>query len=98
MSNYETVRSEFFDLQRQEKLISKRFTCRELIMNGRALKKPAGFAGVEIYCRPDGSRICEEECFGGAAHGCARYYSSTGDLVGQDYYQNGGVTSFQVFS
>jgi len=99
MSQYEKVRDEFFALQENNSLTSKRYPTLELhmIRGGRA-RLPPGFTGVEIYCRPDGTRICEEECYGGAATGCARYYSSSGDLVGQDYYRGGGVVFHHVFS
>jgi hypothetical protein len=99
MSKYQTVRDEFFKLQDDKALTSKRYPTLELHMvRSGAAKLPSGFTGVEVHCRPDGSKICEEEFYGGAATGCARYYSEKEDIVGQDYYRAGGVFCHHIFA
>jgi antitoxin component YwqK of YwqJK toxin-antitoxin module len=99
MSKYETVRKEFLNLQNDNALTSKRYPAIEIFLSGMGLTKlPHGFTGIEVHYRPDGSKICEKEFYGGAATGCARYYSKNGDIGGQDYYRDGGVFCHHVFT
>lgn len=97
ISNYQKVRDEFFNLHESGKLTTKQYATQELVLAGRKLNLPDGFTGVTVYFRPDGSRIGDVECYAEAFHGCARYYSADGELVGQDYYQQGTVFSKHVF-
>lgn len=99
MSRYEEVRIEFFQLQRENNLTSQRYNTIEIVARGQVNEDlPHGFNGVNRYFRTDGSLICEEECRRGAAWGCTRFYDNNGDLVGQDYYENGGVIETYIFS
>jgi hypothetical protein len=100
MNQYQRVRDEFFNLQSTNQLKSERYSTSEvhMIRGGMAALPPHGFTGVTIFYRQDGSQICEEEFYGGAANGCTRYYSAEGKLVGQDYYRGGGVFCHHVFS
>lgn len=98
MNEYEQIREEFFQLQRNNELTSERFNITEIIIVGQRITDlPHGFNGVERFFRPNGSIICEEECRGGANWGCTRYYNNEGRLIGQDYYENGGVVETYVF-
>jgi antitoxin component YwqK of YwqJK toxin-antitoxin module len=99
MNEYEQIREEFFQLQQNHQLNSERFNTVELIRNGQhILELPQGFNGVEKHFRLDGSLICEEEFRNGAAWGCTRYYNKQGRIVGQDYYENGGVIETHIFA
>lgn len=99
MNEYEQIREEFFQLQRNNELTSERFNTTEIVRHGqRIIDLPHGFNGVERFFRPNGSIICDEEFRDGAAWGCTRYYNNKGKLVGQDYYENGEVIETHVFS
>lgn len=101
MSQYEAIRTEFHDLQRSEELTEIRINTIEVVDNGHSItgaNLPGGLNGVCIYWRKnDNTRICEEAFMGGAVDGCARYFNRDGELVGEDYYDQGGVTQTRVF-
>ena len=99
MSKYQEVQKEFFQLQKNNELESKRFDVIEIVARGRVRRKSAhGFTGVDRYFRKDGSLICEEECRRGAAWGCTRFYDREVNLVGQDQYKNGVAIETYIFS
>jgi len=100
MSRYEKVRAEFHKLQQANELDKTQVTAIEVIRDGRALRchdLPPGLNGICIYKRKNGTLICEEAFLGGAVDGYARYYDTDGSLVGEDYYEQGGVTQTRVF-
>ena len=101
MSEYEEVRSEFFRLQNSGSLVVQQVHTVEIVGNGRRITghpRFPGFSGVSIHRRKqDNTLICEEACRDGAADGCARYYDQSGELVGEDYYSQGGVFQTRVF-
>jgi hypothetical protein len=100
MSVYRKVRDEFFSLQGADALSEERVNVVELVSQGRSIsgdRLPPGMNGVSTYRRADGSLICQEALVGGAANGCARYFDSTGQLVGEDYYLDGGVVETRIF-
>jgi hypothetical protein len=97
MSEYETVRHEFHDLQNAERLTEVRLAARQIIQGGMVLPPDPGFNGVCTYKREDGSLICQEAFLGGAVDGYARYFNRKGELVGEDDYEQGGVTQTRVF-
>jgi antitoxin component YwqK of YwqJK toxin-antitoxin module len=100
MSQYEIVRQEFHNLQNAGNLSETRITAIEVVRNGQVVAGhalPHGLNGVCTYKRQDGTLTCEEAFLGGAVDGYARYYNSNGELVGEDYYEQGGVTQTRVF-
>ena len=100
MSQYEDIREEFHRLQEKGSLLETRTDAVEIVNNGMVFAGhtlPHGLNGVCTYRRKDNTLICEEAFLGGAVDGYARYYNTSGELVGEDYYQQGGVTQTRVF-
>jgi len=100
MSQYEDVREEFHNLQNTRALSETRIAAIEVVHNGQVMAGaalPPGLNGVCTYMRKDGTLICEEAFLGGAVDGYARYFNGKGELVGEDYYEQGGVTQTRVF-
>lgn len=100
MSQYKDVREEFHQLQSADNLTETRIKAIEIVDDGHVLHGdhlPPGLNGVCIYKRSDGSLICEEAFFGGAVDGYARYFNRIGELVGEDYYNEGGVYQTRIF-
>ena len=100
MNEYEIVREEFHQLQNTGDIIEMRINAIKVVRNGIAMAEPnlpPGLNGICIYNRKDGTLICEEAFIGGAVDGYARYFSKTGALVGEDYYEQGGVTQTRIF-
>ncbi|MGD0035726.1 MAG: hypothetical protein ABSC53_00355 [Bacteroidota bacterium] len=92
MNTYKEIREELFRSQNLNQLISKNYNMIAVLTRKRLIHElPEGFNGVTRYYRIKGSLICEAEFRRGTVYGCARYYSDDGKLVGQDYYENGGV-------
>jgi hypothetical protein len=101
MSEYQRIRDEFHRLQRAGQVEEIRVPIVEFVAAGQALSTatmPPGMCGLSIFRRANGTRICEEAVFGGAADGCARYFDERERPVGEDYYTQGGVMETRVYA
>lgn len=96
MSEYKITREEFHQLQDENRLDKKRINAVTIIKNGRSIMPP-GLNGICIYHRENGSIICEQAFLGGAVDGYARYFNNQGEIVGEDYYIEGGVVETRIF-
>jgi len=96
MDEYTIIRKEFHDLQHRNELGVIRLNAIRIISGGINILPP-GLNGVRTYYRKDGKMICEQAFLGGAVDGYARYYNSSGELVGEDYYKDGGVYQTRIF-
>jgi hypothetical protein len=97
MSQYETVRAEFHQVRGTGRITEERLAAVQILQDGVAGQLPPGLNGVCTSRREDRSVICEEAFLGGAVDGYARYFNRRGELVGEDYYEQGGVTQTRIF-
>jgi antitoxin component YwqK of YwqJK toxin-antitoxin module len=96
MSEYNQVRQEFHDLQKRDELKEVRLNAVSIVSGGKIIN-PFGLNGVCTYFRKNGKKICEEAFLGGAVDGYARYFNLNEELVGEDYYSQGGVYQTRIF-
>src|SRR6056297_3414114 len=96
MDEYTNIRQEFHDLQTRNELNEIRLNAVKIISDGIAIL-PHGLNGICTYFRKNGKKICEEAFLGGAVDGYARYYNMHEELVGEDYYNDGGVYQTRIF-